>query len=89
MKLYYTLFMLKRIDYLAEIEMGNAPPLELIKKNIQYDPDEYRNQRTLNEVLQHGKEYANEAHERIEEAMREVLFCIIPHCSLEIIAREA
>lgn len=52
--------------------MGNAPPVDLIKKNIKYNPDEYRNQRTLNDVLKHGQGYIDDAHQRIEEVMNEV-----------------
>lgn len=26
------------IEFLKEIEMGNAPPIEAIKKNLTYDP---------------------------------------------------
>lgn len=29
----------KGIEYLTEIELGNAPPMELIKKNVRIDDD--------------------------------------------------
>ena len=61
------------VDYLAEIELGTAPPKEFIEKNLKYNPDEYRNTKELNDVLQHGQEYIEEAQDRIEDAMLDVI----------------
>lgn len=52
----------KGVDFLAEIELGNAPPLEYIKKNVRMDDDkldEYRNNNGVSDISQKGRQFVN------------------------------
>jgi len=65
--------MMKRgVDYLADIELGNAPPIEFLEKNIRYDPEDYRNDKPLTEVLKYGEGYMHDAQEKIEYLEKDV-----------------
>ena len=57
---------------MAQIELGNAPPIEYIEKNLKYNPDNYRNTKTLNDVLKNSEDYMLSAQEKIEKLEEEV-----------------
>ena len=75
----------KGIDFLAEMEMGHAPPRELIEKNLKINPEQYRKiiyeqsfrhqitgpKNTIGDVLEKGKDFVLGAREKIEELMYE------------------
>lgn len=46
--------MKKGVDFMAEIELGSAPPISYIKKNIVFDENEYRKDETLADILKKG-----------------------------------
>jgi len=66
-----------RVDYLAQIELGYAPPIEYIEKNLKYNPENYRNTKTLNDVLKNSENYMQSAQEKIERLEDEVLLLMI------------
>jgi hypothetical protein len=68
----YVRYIIIRIEYLAEVELGNAPPLEMIAKNLNPNPEEYRRQTDLTEILKNGPGYVNQAQRRIKEIVTEV-----------------
>lgn len=61
-----------RIEYLAEMELGHAPPIEYIEKNLKINPDDYRKQKELSDVLKYGKQYIKEAQNKINEIIEDV-----------------
>jgi 23S rRNA maturation mini-RNase III len=58
---------------LAEVELGNAPPLEIVAKNLNANPEEYRNQTELNDILKNGPNYVKQTQKRIKEIVEEVI----------------
>ena len=62
--------MKKGIDFLTEIELGNAPPMEYIKKNVKIDDDkldQYRNNIGVKDIAKKGREFMNDAEDRISK----------------------
>lgn len=62
--------MKKGIDYLTEIELGNAPPMEYIKKNVKIDDDkldQYRNNLGVKEIAKKGRQYVAESEDHISK----------------------
>ena len=45
----------KGMDYLTEVELGNAPPISKVKQNMKVDKDEYRHARSKEEIMNLGK----------------------------------
>ena len=43
--------MKKGPDFIQEMEMGRAPPKELIEKNLKYNVDDFRTDRNLEEII--------------------------------------
>lgn len=58
-------------DFLTEIELGNAPPLEAIKRNIKIDVKAVRRFRSKEEVLELGQVIAQYGDKRLQEMRHE------------------
>ena len=54
------------------MELGHAPPIEYIEKNLKINPDDYRKQKELSDVLKYGKQYIKEAQNKINEIIEDV-----------------
>jgi len=64
----------KRVAFLSEIELGNAPPKELIAKNFKIDYEQYREPMDLTEFFKKGKEYLENTKKKIEDMKSKVIF---------------
>lgn len=60
------------MEFLAQVELGQAPPLEILSKNIKTNPDAHRKQVNLQEVLKNSKDYVLEAQKNIVKVIKEV-----------------
>ena len=60
----------KGIKFLIEMEMGNAPPKEFLLKNIDINPEEYRVQRNLDEMIDRGYHYVSNTRDKIDDIRR-------------------
>lgn len=61
------------MPFLSEIELGNAPPKEIIAKNFKIDYEQYRDHMDLSEFFKKGKEYLETAKKRIEDLKAQVI----------------
>ncbi|CAK60339.1 unnamed protein product (macronuclear) [Paramecium tetraurelia] len=64
----------KGLDFLTQIELGNAPPLDILKKNIIMDEeklDEYRLNYNLNNIAKKNKRFLQDGVKRIEQIREE------------------
>lgn len=70
---YFHLFFLIRVPFLSEIELGNAPPKEIIAKNFKIDYEQYRDHMDMSEFFKKGKEYLETAKKKIEDLKAQVI----------------
>lgn len=67
----------KGINFLAEIELGHAPPVELIKKNIQVSDDSTEGDKPqeylMQEVIQKSKKVIEEGTTKLQTLRKEVI----------------
>ena len=59
---------------MSEIELGNAPPKELIAKNFKIDYEQYREPMDFTEFFTKGKEYLENTKKKIEDMKSKVTF---------------
>lgn len=57
---------------MSEIELGNAPPKEMIAKNFKIDYENYREHMDLSEFFKKGKQYLENTKNRIEDLKAQV-----------------
>lgn len=60
----------KGVEFLMEIELGHAPPMEMIKKNIRLDDqklDQYRNNTGVFEIVEKSKKFIGSTQKRVTE----------------------
>lgn len=57
---------------MAEIELGNAPPKELIAKNFNIDYEQYREHMDVSEFFKRGKEYIQTTKNKIDDMKSKV-----------------
>jgi hypothetical protein len=53
----------KGVEFLTEVELGNAPPMEIIKKNVRIDEDRldhYRNNVGVPGIIAKSKQFVAE-----------------------------
>lgn len=62
-----------RVPFLSEIELGNAPPKELIAKNFKIDYEQYREPMDLTDFFKKGKQYLETTKKKIEDLKNNVL----------------
>lgn len=65
-----------RVPFLSEIELGNAPPKELIAKNFKIDYEQYRETMDMSEFFKNGKEYLEMTRKKIEDLKTNVCYLL-------------
>lgn len=70
-KAYHEQIRGRGIDFLKEIELGNAPPLQAIKNNLKIDPEKVRKKRTKDQIYEMGQEIAENGDERLRRMKEE------------------
>ncbi|KRW98997.1 hypothetical protein PPERSA_11598 [Pseudocohnilembus persalinus] len=59
-------------QFLEEMALGNAPPQEFIEKNLQYNDEDYREFRTVEQIVERTKQQIETAQDKIYELRKDL-----------------